>query len=591
MSTSATLTLVRHISRLTIEMRRPGADLRAMLATMRALGGDVAAFNLPDIFCVWHCRQAELLLSLGRPQQALTEARAGAASLGDHRQEDLLADALVWQARALNEMGDWVALDRVVAGGIDLVESHRTKVSGAYLEAGYLRNRIFLYALGVRAAVKLGDVDNVIVRSELSKCRLARLTQIQEATDLRAKLVEISARITDLESGGHDVSRLMVRRRALWDAYLRSTKREMLPKPTCLAALQATLSPEEAVISYYWIDRDSLMRLIFNAKKHVLDVVKIGVNERDALDRYVADLGADVRPEGFDIDELDRFRAVLPDFADPILAEAHRLIISPHRVLHGIPFAAFYLDGVPLVRRFATRQVPNLGCLLASSTPHQTRQMAAVGVKDYNVPGQPLAPLKKAEAEAKAIAGLYAKAGWQAASLIGEVSEQQIKEQTGDAAILHFACHSKSVNDDLPLESELFLSRSRLDGLEIPLLGFSAKTVVLAACSGGQRAVAGRMLSELPGDDLNGLQAAFFAAGTDEVVAGLFPVKDYAALQIMPVLHQHIAEGVRTDVALARAIRLYLDNQFGPFAGREYWAPFFLTTIGQRPQIDSGEIS
>ncbi len=42
-------------------------------------------------------------------------------------------------------------------------------------------------------------------------------------------------------------------------------------------------------------------------------------------------------------------------------------------------------------------------------------------------------------------------------------------------------CHSKSVNDDLPLESQLFLSRTRMDGLEIPLGGLSATTVVLSA--------------------------------------------------------------------------------------------------------------
>jgi hypothetical protein len=71
-----------------------------------------------------------------------------------------------------------------------------------------------------------------------------------------------------------------------------------------------------------------------------------------------------------------------------------------------------------------------------------------------------------------------------------------------------------------------------------------------SACQVGQRAISGRSAAPqsgdeaLFGDEMFGLPAAFFSAGAREVLGGLWPVNDQAALAIMPGLHEHLADGL-----------------------------------------------
>jgi CHAT domain-containing protein len=82
---------------------------------------------------------------------------------------------------------------------------------------------------------------------------------------------------------------------------------------------------------------------------------------------------------------------------------------------------------------------------------------------------------------------------------------------------LHFSTHGDNIIVDRPMESRFYLQDSLLDGLELANLRLGADTVVLSACCSGHRSIAGRGLNELQGDDLFGLQAAFFRAGANYV--------------------------------------------------------------------------
>jgi CHAT domain-containing protein len=134
------------------------------------------------------------------------------------------------------------------------------------------------------------------------------------------------------------------------------------------------------------------------------------------------------------------------------------------------------------------------------------------------------------------------------------------------------------------MESYLYLYDSIIDGLEVASWELEAELVVLSACSSGQRAIRGRGMPELPGDDLFGLQAAFFAAGAKRVVGSLWPVHSPAAKAIMTALHCQLASGQRPEVALRDAILQYMRaarvGNRKPF----YWAPFFLSAVG-RPGV------
>jgi CHAT domain-containing protein len=136
------------------------------------------------------------------------------------------------------------------------------------------------------------------------------------------------------------------------------------------------------------------------------------------------------------------------------------------------------------------------------------------------------------------------------------------------------------------MESFLYLYDSIVDGLEIASWELKAELVVLSACSSGQRAISGRGMPHLPGDDLFGLQAAFFAAGAKRVIGSLWPVHSPAAKAIMTALHRQLATGQSPETALRSAILEYLRTARVGNRQSFYWAPFFLSAVG-RPVVPS----
>ena len=137
----------------------------------------------------------------------------------------------------------------------------------------------------------------------------------------------------------------------------------------------------------------------------------------------------------------------------------------------------------------------------------------------------------------------------------------------------------QGVVDD-PLAASLILQDGTIDALSISQWRLAAEVVVLSACDSGQRALGGRGLAELPGDDLFGLQSALFQAGVGTVVGALWPVDDRVAPGIVGKLHEGLAAGLAPDLALQAALRHHL-AQPGARRGIYFWAPLFVTSLGR----------
>jgi CHAT domain-containing protein len=164
------------------------------------------------------------------------------------------------------------------------------------------------------------------------------------------------------------------------------------------------------------------------------------------------------------------------------------------------------------------------------------------------------------------------------------ISRLQQLEQTGrlgSFTTLHIATHGLNVDSDTPMESYLLLYDSILEGLEIANWRLGAELVVLSACCSGQRAIKGRGMDELPGDDLFGLQAAFFAAGARWVLGSLWPVHSGVARTMMTAFHRLLLVGQAPDVALQSAIIEYLSGAGLRMRKSFFWAPFFLSAVGR----------
>jgi CHAT domain-containing protein len=148
---------------------------------------------------------------------------------------------------------------------------------------------------------------------------------------------------------------------------------------------------------------------------------------------------------------------------------------------------------------------------------------------------------------------------------------------------LHFATHGNNVSGDNPMEAHFYLHDSFIDGLELSNLRLNAETIVLSACSSGQRPIDGRGLKELPGDELFGLQAAFFRAGAHKIVGTLWPVDSEAARTIMTGFHARLADGkvCDPDCALQASVCEYIAQADIQTSDVYFWAPFFLSALGR----------
>ncbi|WP_371871418.1 CHAT domain-containing protein [Phytohabitans rumicis] len=206
-------------------------------------------------------------------------------------------------------------------------------------------------------------------------------------------------------------------------------------------------------------------------------------------------------------------------------------------------------------------------------------------------PGAP-APLPSAEPEAAQVAKAYTEKGVPARALLGPAARQDtLRGLMSDPATaptcVHLAVHGSNVESDTPLESWLLLAASRLDGLHLVHWRLDGATVVLSACCSGQRAIGGRGMAELPGDDLFGLQGAFFAAGARQVLGALWQVEGGIARPLTLAFHRGLLDGLPADVALRRATLHHLDTDL-LFTRLAHWAPFFLMCLGTPQPTTSG---
>ncbi|MDQ6728557.1 MAG: CHAT domain-containing protein, partial [Actinomycetota bacterium] len=216
--------------------------------------------------------------------------------------------------------------------------------------------------------------------------------------------------------------------------------------------------------------------------------------------------------------------------------------------------------------------------------------MVGVGVSHFPA-GQGLSDLAGVEEEIDAIASTYRDRGF-ATQIVLEVTRQQWYALGDDgtlarAACLHFSTHGAHVLADAPMESAIFVADGQLDGLEIAGLHLNCEVVALGSCDSGQRAIAGRGLAELPGDELFGLPAAFLAAGARSVLAAAWPADNTTAAILMAYWHRHLAAGEPADVALRHAQCDFLAQADLKTKRAYFWAPFFLVSIGAPAPIPS----
>ncbi len=561
--------------------------------------------NIPEFVAVALLRTAEIHLDRGDAVAALTilaELQKGASGRDGNSRE---IDVLVRRAQAHAALEQWPEASAVCKEGIETVEVLRRKVTPLALQSAYLRFKIDLYEIGVRAAYELGDYEEALRRAELAKCATARriqrdaLSETGEQEEQRAQYRTICEQLDDAHLTADARAQLLARRRVLWDLLSIHRFREASDATSehDLDASYNRLRSEEALLYYFWTGEQQLM--IFGVTDAGVTTVFRDLTPEDAsFVRQIPEAILDFQPgSGKAIAPgLQHTALLLPPSIFNALDGKRRWLISPHRALHLMPFHALPLDDEFLIDRHPVGYVPNFHAALEYYEPAPTRTMCAVGVPRTQVrddQGQPLPDIPNAEEEVERIASTYASHGFDTLRLVGpEATGGALRQldrtgEFGRFTHLHFVCHGTTVDSDSPLESKLVLSDAFLDGLDVAAFRLHAEVAVLSACCSGQRPF--RMPAvgdvdrpeELPGDELFGLQAAFFAAGVRQLVSTMWPVDSSPALKISGALHEGLLAGLEPDEALQQAIIDYKRDASLYYRSVDKWAPFFLSSLSR----------
>lgn len=573
-----------------------------LLAEAKTLEEEARNLKAGRIVGVIRGMQGELMLKLERAADAIQAWRESHTIAVNAGQMGSALDMLTSIALAYAETKDLASLSEVCAEGINLIERDRSNVSPAYQQSAFLQNKMQFYSLGVSSAYRLGHHDLMLQRMELTKARasvqqIAQRTQGANPEKLESEIRQIN---TELDQTDADTAiALREKRRTLWDllAIQRAeTNRQQPPSEFSLSEVQKALNSDEAVLYYYWLAPGELLVVGLDREKIEVSRQSLG-NQYGGIAELIEYLGKMMRPVTHLNDEINAFAYhLIPESVQAVLRGKKHVIVSPHRILHLFPFQALRYQGDYLVNRFAISYAPNLTSLLVRYPANDATSVLAVGVRDFAVPGLSLVPLPGTLYEINDLQALYTEHGIEI-DLLDETNAscQRLHEWAGDGKlssfrVLHFATHGQDVLGDEPMETYLCLQDGLLDGLDIAAWNLNAELVVLSACHSGKRSFKGRGLAELPGDEMFGLQAAFLTAGARRVVAALWPVDDNAAAIIMKAFHERLADGILPEFALQGAVLEYQQTVGEEYLKNPYyWAPFFISSIGRRSDLDYGQ--
>ncbi|MCG2417655.1 CHAT domain-containing protein [Aequorivita sp. F47161] len=154
------------------------------------------------------------------------------------------------------------------------------------------------------------------------------------------------------------------------------------------------------------------------------------------------------------------------------------------------------------------------------------------------------------------------------------VTEDLLKEHSGNAGILHLAMHGE-VEDEHPLLSKLYFNTSENeDGLlntyEVYNLNIPAQLVILSACN-----TASGLLQR--GEGILSLERAFQYAGSKSMVATLWSVDDAASFEITQNFLINLKTGQSKDVALQQAKLAFIETANPEKVHPFYWSSFKLS--------------
>lgn len=584
--------------------------------------------------------RAYVLLALGRHDEVhplVAEAQAllmpgqppALDALSSANEQDTFITGVTLVARASAAAGDAQAVITHCTPVLAVLDAQRERVNTPYQRAAFLGRRAELYELVIASAHRLGDHDLLLHTVERLKANGAQRA-LRAAHDRSAAAASepppgvaaeawseacaecdrvdteyrlANAGLARMPASGtardqlEQHRRLLAGSRAIAHAHKRALGGRAVADAgvRTVRALQAALAADEAAVSWCWVGDERLLVLASTRDRFVPVSIPLDADARTWLVQWqqcISSLGGWARATELLTPEIDRLvdalgPVLLPRAVRDVIGDCPRVVLSPHRALHLFPFHAIAWPGsddrLPyLGTQRIVRYAPNLTSMVAPWDGTREGPTLAVGVSRFTDTSLP--PLAGAAAEARAVAAVYGALG---TLRLDCTRAQFVDEPLPRYRVVHLASHGSSLlqgdcRDD-PLGAGVALHDGTIDGWQLASLDLPAEFVVLAACHSGQRAVGGRGMGALPGDDLLGLQGALFEAGVGSTLGTLWPIDDEGAILLLTAVHEAFARGADPDEALHHALNQQLRAHgaaHGHVPPRWAWAAFFVSALG-----------
>lgn len=340
-------------------------------------------------------------------------------------------------------------------------------------------------------------------------------------------------------------------------------------KPLSLTEIQSRL-PEQVQIIQYAVLPDRLAMWVVSKSR--FDLIEKPITAAE-LERKINAYRDSILTKGPPADITQAGRELHELLIPPGLDGTKQLCIVPHTSLHQLAFASLVSpSGRYLIQDFALSYAPSASVMvLATENAGRKEQVTnesllSIGNPDFDREENPnLADLRAAEAEARAIAGVYPKflelRG-------GEATKDQFLRNFADMEVVHFAGHFVA-NRQSPGNSKLLfaggdLRSSELSNYKLP----KAKLVVLSACETGFERYN-------KSEGAIGIARTLLALGTPMVVASQWQVDSEPTKDLMIAFHSNRKQKGMTSAESLRQAQLGMlsvDQTKAPF----YWAAFSL---------------
>ncbi len=327
-----------------------------------------------------------------------------------------------------------------------------------------------------------------------------------------------------------------------------------------VSELQALIAGDEALIEYYYRDKDMYAFILSDGSLRTVKLDSYGLAEDvQAFRKLVNTPGTNVIA-----DASEKLYKRLFQPLEKYLNKRNLVVVS-HGALHYLPLNALHDGNAYIIDRYGIRMMPS-----ASTMKYLSEKKAETsgGILSFGNPdlGDPRFDLEYAQHEAMEISRIIPGSK---ALMRKEATEAAFRKNYRDYRYFHFATHGQ-FDPEYPLKSALLLapdgkSNGMLTVDKLYSMNLDADLVTLSACETGLSKIAN-------GDDLVGLTRGFLYAGSRSIVASLWKVDDLATSQLMTRFYMELGKTNKREAL--RAAQLETKKKYPhPY----YWAAFQLT--------------